>query len=246
MAEPVRIAMWSGPRNISTAMMRSFGNRPDTAVIDEPFYAAYLARTGLNHPLRDAVLAAQSTDWRHVVQALLGPVPGGRTIFYQKHMAHHMLPGIGRSWMASCHNAFLIRAPDQVLLSYRARHDRVTLDDIGIRQQASLFDAECDRLGHAPPVIDAADILASPAASLTQLCEALNIVFTDAMLAWPPGPRETDGIWAPAWYQATNASTCFAPAHTAAPVLDDTLRPIADAAAPHYARLAQFRLCPAP
>src|ERR1022692_1994728 len=116
--EPVRIAMWSGPRNISTAMMRAFENRPDAAVIDEPFYAAYLATTGADHPMREASIASQPTDWREVVASLLGPVPDGRAIFYQKHMTHHMVGEIDLTWMDRCRNAFLIRSPRRVLASY--------------------------------------------------------------------------------------------------------------------------------
>jgi len=111
----VRIAMWSGPRNISTAMMRSFENRGDCAVVDEPFYAHYLARTGLDHPARDEVIAAGETDWHDVVAMLTGPVPGGRTVFYQKHMTHHMLPHIGHEWFADVAHVFLIRDPREVL-----------------------------------------------------------------------------------------------------------------------------------
>jgi hypothetical protein len=233
--------MWSGPRNISTAMMRSFGNRCDTAVIDEPFYAAYLAQTGLRHPMRDAVLASQSGDWREIVRVLTGAVPDGRPVFYQKHMTHHMLPGIDRLWMAACRNVFLIRSPSRVLASYKVRHDHVTLDDIGVRQQAELFDTVCDALGHAPPVIDAADILAAPETALRALCETLGLAFTPAMLHWPAGPRPTDGVWAPAWYQSVEASTGFAKPD-ADRGLDEALKPVAAAAWPYYARLAAHRI----
>ncbi len=241
MTHDLRIAMWSGPRNISTAMMRSFGNRPDTAVIDEPFYAAYLAQTGLPHPMRDAVLDSQSLDWRDVVRVLTGVVPDGRAVFYQKHMTHHMLPGIDRGWMAACRNVFLIRSPSQVLASYKARHDHVTLEDIGIRQQAELFDTVCDALGHAPPVVDAADILAAPEAALRTLCAALGLPFNAAMLHWPAGSRPSDGVWAPAWYQSVEASTGFAQPR-AEGALDKALKPVAAAAWPYYARLAAHRI----
>jgi hypothetical protein len=241
--EPVRIAMWSGPRNISTAMMRSFENRADTAVVDEPFYAAYLAATGLDHPMRDEVLASQPQDWKRVADALLGPVPGGKAVFYQKHMTHHMLPEFGRDWISQCRNAFLIRAPEEVLASYTQKREDVTLEDIGFVQQSELFDREADRLGHAPPVIASADVLANPRAALGALCDALGIAFSDAMLGWPPGGRASDGVWAPAWYDAVERSTGFAPprnnerASLAAP-----LQHIADAARPHYEKLAAHQL----
>jgi len=236
--------MWSGPRNISTAMMRSFENRPDTAVLDEPFYAAYLAATGADHPMREEVLASQPTAWREVVAALLGPVPDGRRVFYQKHMTHHMLPEFGRDWTAQCRNAFLIRAPAAVLLSYRARRGAVSLADIGCVQQAAIFDEMCDRDGRAPPVIDAADVLADPAGRLRDLCAALGIGFSEAMLRWPAGKRASDGVWAPGWYAAVEQSTGFAAPGAAVGVadLDDALRPIAAAAAPYYERMARYRI----
>jgi hypothetical protein len=244
MAEPARIAMWSGPRNISTAMMRAFENRPDTAVIDEPFYAAYLAETGIDHPLREESLAAQPTDWREVVETILGPVPGSKPIFYQKHMTHHMRPGFGRDWLARCRNAFLIRAPEDVLASYREKRREVTLDDIGFVQQRELFEREAERLGSAPPVIDAADVLSNARATLSALCAELDIPFSERMLSWPPGRRDTDGVWAPAWYDAVERSTGFAKPRAPVPfeALPDDLKPLAEAARPHYQRLAAHRL----
>jgi hypothetical protein len=243
----MRIAMWSGPRNISTAMMRAFENRPDTAVIDEPFYAAWLAASGADHPMREAVLAAQPQDWREVAARLLGQVPGGQPIFYQKHMTHHMTPAVGLDWMAECRNAFLIRSPEEVLASYVQRNAAVTLEQVGFVRQAELFDAEAQRLGAAPPVIEARDVLADPAAMLTALCEALAIPYTQSMLAWPAGRRDSDGVWAPAWYDAVERSTGFAAPRPAARLEDlhPELRRIALAARPHYERLAKHRLIPA-
>jgi len=246
MMEIVRIAMWSGPRNISTAMMRAFENRPDAAVVDEPFYAAYLAATGLHHPMRDEVLAAQPADWRAVVDGLLGPVPQGRSVFYQKHMTHHMIEGFGRDWIAACRNAFLIRDPADVLASYVVKRGEVTLADIGIVQQAELFDRELDRLGAPPPVIESADVLADPRGTLSALCAALGIPFTERMLSWPAGRRASDGVWAPAWYDAVERSTGFSAPSERRPrgVLPDALRAIADEARPLYERLAAHRLIP--
>jgi hypothetical protein len=239
----LRIAMWSGPRNISTAMMRSFENRPDTAVVDEPFYAAYLAATGLDHPMRDEVLASQPTDWETVAAAMAGAAPGGAPVFYQKHMTHHMLPGVDLSWTASCVNAFLIRDPAAVLASYVKKRGEVSLADIGVERQGELFDRECDRLGRAPPVVEGADVLADPAGTLSRLCGALGIAFSDRMLSWPAGPRDSDGVWAPAWYDAVERSTGFGPPPAKAALdLPDTLRRIADAARPLYERLAAHKL----
>jgi hypothetical protein len=240
-AEPVRIALWSGPRNISTAMMRAFENRTDTAVIDEPFYAAYLTLSGIAHPLREETLARHESDWRRVVQFLTGPVPHGRAIFYQKQMTHHMLPEIGRDWMASCRNAFLIRAPEAVLASYRARREQFLPADIGFAVQRELFEREADRLGHAPPVIDAEDVLRDPRAYLIALCGALKIGFSERMLHWPAGQRATDGAWAPAWYDAVERSTGFARPRSYPP-LDARLMAIADSERPHYEFLARYKL----
>lgn len=242
---PLRIAMWSGPRNISTAMMRSFGARPDTAVIDEPFYAVYLALTGLDHPMRAEVLASQPQDWREVAATLLGPVPDGKRIFYQKHMTHHMVEGVGREWMThpEVRSAFLIRDPAAVLASYSSKRSNPTLADIGVVQQRELFEQEADRLGRAPPVVDGADVLANPRGVLARLCGALGIEFTDAMLSWPKGRRPTDGVWAPVWYQAVEQSTGFGPPPAQQTIsLSSDLERIADAARPHYERLASFRL----
>jgi hypothetical protein len=240
---PIRIAMWSGPRNISTAMMRSFEARGDTAVSDEPFYAAYLARTGIDHPMRDEVMASQPRDPAAVAALLLGPVPGNEPIWYQKHMTLHLLAGDRLDWMGHVRNAFLIRDPTSVLASYALKRDAVTLADIGFVQQRELFESEAQRLGRPPPVVDAADIVASPARTLDRLCKALGIPYTPAMLRWPPGRRATDGVWAPAWYQAVEKSTGFeAPKHRVAAELTPHLKALADQARPHYDALAVHRL----
>lgn len=249
----VRIAMWSGPRNISTAMMRAFENRPDTIVWDEPFYAAELAATGRRHPMRDEVIAAGPTDPAAVVRRLLAPPaeidpakPAAR-IFYQKHMTHHMLASFPRDWIGhpEVASAFLVREPERVLASYTEKWSEVSLADIGVPQQAEIFDAVADRLGRAPPVIDAADVLADPRGTLTALCAALAIPFDAAMLAWAPGPRASDGVWAPAWYDKVWASTGFGPPdNRPLPRLDGALARIAQAARPVYERLARHRLRP--
>lgn len=225
-------------------MMRAFENRTDTAVADEPFYAAWLLKRGADHPLREAVLASQPTDPEEVARRLTGPVPGGRAVFYQKHMAHHMTPDMDLSWMSDCRNAFLIRAPAEVLASYSMRRADATLEDIGVVRQRELFEREADRLGAAPPVIDSADVLADPRRTLSALCDAVGIAFDEAMLAWPAGSRQTDGVWAPAWYDAVERSTGFAPPRRVARTADLTapLAAVAVAARPHYERLAAFKL----
>ena len=245
MSETVRIAMWSGPRNLSTAMMRSFGARADCAVWDEPFYAAYLLATGLDHPMRPEILAAHEGDAAKVAAACAGPVPGGATVFYQKHMTHHMLPGFDLDWLADVRSAFLIRDPALVAASYEVKREMPTLADLGFEQQGMLFDRVADRLGEAPPVIDSATITAEPAAALAALCEALRIAYDPAMLAWSPGARPEDGVWGAHWYASVNASTGFAaPAREARPLMTDHAKRLADAGRPVYERLKAHALSP--
>jgi hypothetical protein len=231
---PVRIAMWSGPRNISTAMMRAFGAREDCAVSDEPFYAAYLSATGLEHPMREAVIASQPTYWRQVAAAMIGPIPDGRPLWYQKHMTHHMLPEFGADWIDKLVNVFLIRAPEAVLASYAQKRSDFTLAEIGLPAQVALFERTAQRLGKAPPVISGADVLADPRRALWALCSAVGIGFSEAMLSWPPGRRPSDGVWAPAWYSAVETSTGFGPPQREACFddLPDGLKRIAEAARP--------------
>ena len=240
--DPVRIAMWSGPRNISTAMMRAFENRDDCAVVDEPFYAHYLAHTGSDHPGRDVVIAAGETDWRRVATALSGPAPGGRAVFYQKHMTHHMLPHIGHDWFAAMRHVFLIRDPRQVLASYLKSRPHATAADIGVLQQAQLYDEIATLTGAEPPVIDADDCLRRPEAHLRALCALLRIEFTPRMLAWPAGPRDSDGVWAPWWYDAVLKSTGFEPWRERDFDVGAAHRGLIDACMPVYARLYARRL----
>ena len=209
--EPVRIAMWSGPRNISTALLRSWGNRADTHVCDEPLYAHYLLHTGIDHPGADEVMRHHETDWRRVVETLLGPVPGGKPVFYQKQMAHHLLPHIDRSWLRQVVNCFLIRDPGEMLTSLVRHLPGPTLADTGLPQQVEIFDEVLRRTGRTPPVIDARDVLTNPQGVLEALCRAIGIDFATDMLSWPPGQRETDGVWAEHWYDTVVRSTGFKP-----------------------------------
>src|SRR5579863_3085825 len=245
-APTVRIAMWSGPRNISTAMMRAFEARGDCVVTDEPFYAAYLAKTGLDHPMRAQVLASQPTDWRAVASAMSATPPGDAPVWYQKHMTHHMLEEFGLEWSDGLVNAFLIRAPEPTLASYAQKRGGFTLAEIGLPAQVALFERAADRLGRAPPVVEGADVLERPEAMLRALCAALGIAFTPAMLRWPAGRRASDGVWAPAWYDAVEKSTGFGPRRieTRFGELAEPLKPIAEAARPLYDKLARHKLAP--
>jgi len=238
----MRIAMWSGPRNISTAMMRAWENRPDCTVVDEPLYAAYLATTGLDHPARDDVIAAGETDWRRVAEWLTGPPPEGRPVWYQKHMTHHLLPGMDLGWVAGLTNVFLIRTPEAVVDSYLKSRSTLTPEDIGLLQQVALYDTVCAAQSEPPPVIDADDFLQAPEAYLRLLCTRLCLPFSERMLHWPAGPRASDGVWAPHWYAAVWRSTGFEPWRPRAPQLDAHGRAVAAACRPAYERLHALRL----
>jgi len=240
----VRVGMWSGPRNISTAMMRAWENRADTVVVDEPFYAAYLARTSGSrgdHPARDEVLAAQPNDPVDVVTALLEPLPAGAEVQYVKHMTHHLFPEDGLSWIGAFRNVLLIRAPEEVVASYLRSRDTCEPEDIGLLQQVRLLDALL-AAGEHPPIVDAADFLREPESYLRWLCDWLEIDFTDRMLSWPAGPRDSDGVWAPHWYDAVRASTGFEPYHPRDVHLDDAGHAVATACRPAYERLHASRL----
>jgi hypothetical protein len=240
---PVRIAMWSGPRNISTAMMRSWGNRPDTVVCDEPFYAYYLEATGRPHPAAAEVIANGETDWRKVVEGLMRDVPNGKRMLYQKQMTHHLLPEIDRDWLGAITNCFLIRDPREVIASYVKKNNDPVLDDVGFVQQAEIFDWVRAHTGAIPPVIDAHDVLENPEKNLRLVCDAVGVEFMGAMLSWPPGLRETDGIWAKHWYGEVAKSTGFRKAfhHEREPV-PERLRGVYERSRECYARLYQYRL----
>lgn len=242
MIQPIRVAMWSGPRNISTAMMRAWGNRPDTLVIDEPFYAFYLKATGKKHPGVDEVIATGETDWQKVVAQLTSPLPNGRRIFFQKQMTHHLLPEVDREWLGTVMNCFLIRDPREVIASYVKKREDPALEDLGFVQQAEIFDWVCARTDAPPPVIDARDVLENPKRTLGLLCDAVDVEFSESMLSWPPGLRETDGIWAKYWYDEVARSTSFEPYQPKSEVVPERLREIYERCRECYERLYEYRL----
>lgn len=237
----MRIAMWSGPRNLSTAMMYSFGNRPDTAVWDEPFYAAYLAATGLQHPLRAEILKAGDRDPLRIKARCLGPIPDGKSVFYQKHMTHHMLPEFPLDWLDSFTNIFLIRRPDRVIASYNAKRENPTLDDIGFRQQAEIFN-HLRAQGHKPVVVDSDDILEAPTPALRALCQAIGLEFSASMLHWPQGGHPSDGPWAKHWYGSVHRSTGFSKRVSKSPNLSREGAALSTLAHPFYDQLAHHKL----
>ena len=238
----LRIAMWSGPRNLSTAMMRSFEGRSDTFVSDEPFYGCFLKQTRADHPMRDEVIAAMDCDWRSVMKALRGEPPTSAPVWYQKHMWHHMAGSIGYADFDGFTHAFLIREPERMIASYLRKRERAAFESFGLDRQAEFFEREIDRLGHAPPVIDAHDVLMNPPGMLSKLCDRLGIGWDEVMLSWLPGRRETDGVWAKHWYGAVEASTGFGPPETDNVILPDDARRLADRCRPHYERLAAHRI----
>ena len=251
--QSLRIAMWSGPRNISTAMMRAWGNRADTVVVDEPLYAFYLARTGKKHPGAEEVIAQGETDWRKVVSRLTSDeVPAAKgashrgpahiRVFYQKQMTHHLLPEIERNWLLGLTQCFLIRDPAEVITSYIKKNEDPTLKDLGFVQQAEIFDWVREHSEAIPPVIDARDVLQNPERMLRALCVAVGIAFDPAMLSWPPGLRETDGVWAKHWYGEVARSTSFQPYQPKAVSVPVRLREIHDRCRACYERLSEERL----
>ncbi|MGQ7843860.1 sulfotransferase-like domain-containing protein [Granulosicoccus sp. 3-233] len=234
------IAMWSGPRNISTAMMRAWENRDDTVVVDEPFYAHYLQSTGLDHPMREEVIASGETDWQAVVQSLIEPPASG--IYYQKHIATHWLPHFTTEWLDSLDHVFLIREPEPVVASYSIKREGLTATDLGYEQQDFLFDLLLERTGARPAVIDSKRFLADPEAQLRSLCTHLDIAFDTGMLCWPAGARDSDGVWGAHWYDAVNASTGFAPARNKELALTEDQLIVARACRPYYERLREHAI----
>lgn len=236
--------MWSGPRNISTALMRAWGNRSDTAVVDEPFYAFFLKKTGKQHPGAAEIVAESKTDLPEMIAILTGPVPHGRPVFYQKQMAHHLLPEIPREWLLGLTNAFLIRNPAEVIASYIKKHDADDLDaeDLGFVQQLELFELIKEATGKIPPVIDAADVLRDPARTLRMLCEAIGVEFDPAMLSWAPGLRETDGVWAKYWYDEVARSTSFQPYVARSREVPERFRAVQERCSECYEQLYEHRL----
>jgi hypothetical protein len=222
--------------------MRSWGNREDTIVIDEPFYGHYLRVTGAAHPGSDEVIAHQECDWRKVAAHLHAPLPPGTRVFYQKHMSHHLLPNMGREWLDGLTHVFLIRDPREMLLSLDQRLDAFALPDTGLPQQVEIFETMRKRSGAAPPVIDSRDLLSDPEALWRKLCERVGVPFTPRMLSWPAGPRDTDGIWAKHWYDQVERSTCFAPYRAKTGELPSHLASLERECRPYYEQLYAHRL----
>ncbi|MCH9690913.1 MAG: HAD family hydrolase [Gammaproteobacteria bacterium] len=242
--EPVkRIAMWSGPRNISTAMMRAWENREDTAVVDEPFYACYLKATGIVHPMQQEILGSQASSWRNVIDIdLKMPLAPGVKIQYQKHMAQHMVDDIDHNWFKTLKHAFLIRHPAEVIVSYEARRKLVAPEDLGFSLQHKIYQLALALGMKNIPIIDAKDVLNRPQKMLSNLCQALEVRFDPAMLCWPQGPRASDGVWAPHWYQNVEKSTGFGVYFDKHLKLTAAQQAVVDECLPYYTYLYERRI----
>jgi Sulfotransferase domain len=223
-------------------MMRAWGNRRDTFVVDEPLYAYYLRATGRKHPGADEVISAGEIDWRNVVARLTGPIPKGKEIFFQKHMTHHLLPEVNRDWLGAVTNCFLIRDPREVIASYLKKREDPSLEDLGFVQQTQIFNFVRSRTNSIPPVIDAKDVLINPEPMLRLLCGAVGVEFSDSMLSWPPGLRETDGTWARYWYREVAKTTSFRPYRETKDQVPERFREIYERCRDCYERLYQYRL----
>lgn len=237
-----RIAMWSGPRNISTAMMRSFSARSDCAVSDEPFYGAFLKDSGEPHPMAAETIADMDCDWESVLRTQSGPVPGNKPVWYQKHMPHHMIGPVEILDMPDHTHAFLIRAPERVVASYRNKNELRSPEMLGFAQVRAYFEREAHRSGKTPPVVDSDAILANPARQLEELCIAIGISWDPAMLGWAKGPHPDDGIWGAHWYDKVNASTGFGATPAAMPLLDGAYAKTAEACREDYEFMLQYAI----
>lgn len=241
-SKAVRIAMWSGPRNISTAMMRSFGARRGCAVTDEPFYGAFLKTTGFQQPMADEVIASMDCDWQSIAKTIRGPVPGGKTAWYQKHMPHHMVAEVSIADFPDHRHAFLIRDPARVVASYAAKRVTVTVDDLGYHRQLDFVEQAAEMTGKIPVVMDSADILRNPKAHLKELCAALDIPWDPGMLQWEAGARITDGIWGSHWYGRVINTTGFGNRESGSPELDPSEQEVVDVCQPVYEKLSRYKV----
>lgn len=238
----IRISMWSGPRNISTAMMRSFGARADTYVSDEPFYGAYLKDTGFAHPMAEEIIDAMDCNWESLTRTLNGDPADGSAIWYQKHMPSEMVGPVGIGDLTDHRHAFLIRDPARMIASYDKKMEEVTFEDMGVERLHLFFRMEADRLGYAPPVVEGADILDAPGPMLEALCQALSVPFDPAMLAWEPGRRDTDGVWAPHWYNRVEESTGFEGNDRGPVEIPAGYEALYERCRPHYEALKAYKI----
>ena len=219
-------------------------NREDCFVWDEPLYAYYLQQTGIDHPGAKQIIEAGECDWRAVVKRCISEASDGLRIHFQKHMTHHVLPEMDRQWLHQLRNCFLIRDPREVIASYARVRPQVSLEDVGITQQAQLFDFLASTQSKPPLVVDARDILQNPASMLTRMCESLGVEFSAEMLSWPAGPRDSDGLWSQFWYSSVERSTGFEAYVEKSHRISEQLRPLAQQCMRDFERLYALRLQP--
>jgi len=221
--------------------MRSFSSRPECRVVDEPFYAYYLSKTGLLHPMREEVIASQPIDWRIVANDLNAPLPEGKSL-YIKHMTQHMLDEVDLGIFCAHRNVFLIRDPKRVIASYAAKWDRISTDDIGIKRQTEIFEEIRKLTGSPVPVVEAEDILKNPEATLKKLCVALDIEWRAEMLGWPKGRHPEDGVWSDHWYASVEASTGFSPYEEREITLSPEQTELLEEQIPYYEELRHYKI----
>ena len=241
MADGLNIAMWSGPRNLSTALMRSFGNRSDViSVLDEPLYAAYLSVTGKNHPMRNEIIASQSSDPDIVAKNCTKPI--GKGICYQKHMVHHLHHTFDDQWIFKLHNCFLIRNPEDVISSFLNKWPDAEFEDFGFDHQFNIFNLVSNWAEEIPLVIDATDLRNNPKAVLKKVCLKLLIPWDDAMLEWKAGLKKYDGVWATHWYPSVESSTGFVQHDKSKSLIHDKSKSMVERAMPSYHALHKHRI----
>ncbi|HEY0743557.1 MAG TPA: sulfotransferase family protein [Chryseosolibacter sp.] len=228
----------SGPRNISTAMMYSFAQRSDTTVLDEPFYAVYLEKSGALHPGRDEVLKSQSTS-EDVVRSMIVNHTTSPVLFI-KNMAHHM-EVMEKPFFDNSVNIFLIRNPKQIIASYAQVIEKPVMRDIGIEYQSKLFE-QLARENNKVIVLDTGRVLQNPETVLKKLCDAAGIPFESSMLHWKKGPKPYDGVWASHWYTNVHNSTGFEKQNTSERVLPAHLQTLYEQARGYYEKLLPFSL----
>ena len=239
--ENKKIAMWSGPRNMSTVLMRSFSSRPDCKVVDEPFYAAYLLATGAKHPLRDLIIESQSTNAKIISKECIAG-SSSKKIEYQKHMTHHMIKAFDRSFIYKLSNVFLIRSPEKVVQSLGLKLENYQLKDTGFPQQLELFQMIAEKQGFAPPVINADDLCTYPKNGLKALCTSLGIEYFESMLRWSKGPHEDDGVWGQYWYRSVNESTGFEKKNKKILLSTSAEKKLIEKATPFYETISNFKI----
>ena len=237
----INLAVWSGPRNISTALMYSFGNRDDFEIIDEPFYGNYLIETGLDHPMREKIILSQPEN----VTDMIDNLTKDRSIIgknlYQKHMTHHMVRSVPRGWFDQVKHVFLIRHPARVISSFAKKYNRISEQDIGFKKQFELF-LEITERGLKPIVVNSEDIRKKPEETLTKLCDRINLGFQKSMLSWSKGGHIKDGIWASHWYGSAHKSTGFSGPEDTLPNLKGRNANLAEASMLFYSSLLKFAI----